>query len=211
LRQHEKEFHQWSLTKYEDLEKQQNGLLAKHKQQCSNEINNKKQELAHHKNQINRSLQHLQLDKEHLIKDRTDLDDEIDSKLEVFQNRKKELVSEQVEIDEKIEILKKQLKRLQKEKKEVEFSIQDQDDKMAAVRKEFESMGKKLNERCDEIKSEEQLLNSKLVGPCLKSWIASKGIAPRLLLLVKVNTWLLLYNSIFLGPIDSSMVGLLTT
>ena len=168
LRDREKEFHQWSLTKYEDLQKQQNSLLEKHKQQRSHEIYNKKQELAHDKNKINRSLQHLQLDKEHVVKDKMDLDERIDSKLEVFQSKKKELVSKQEEIEGKIIALEKQLKGLRSERKEVDLSIQDQDDNMATVRKEFESVEKKLNERYDEVETKEELLNDKLAQICAK-------------------------------------------
>ena len=82
------EFRKWALGKYEELQKQQGELLGKHKQ-CSNEMESRKQELAHEKDQISRSLQHLQLDREHLGKDRRDLDDRINSKRELFQIRKR--------------------------------------------------------------------------------------------------------------------------
>ncbi|CAB4015105.1 Hypothetical predicted protein [Paramuricea clavata] len=162
LRGCELEFHKWSLTKYQDLQKQQNDLLERHKRQYSNEINDKKQELAYEKDKINRSLQHLQLDKEHLEKDRTDLDERINSKLEVFQNRKKELISKQFDLETEIEQLEKRLKELRSEKKEVECFIQDEDDKMATVRKDFESLEMKLNERWGEVKGEEEILKGNL-------------------------------------------------
>ena len=163
LRDRELEFHEWALTKYQDLQKQQNDLLERHKRQCSNEINDKKQELTYEKDKINRSLQHLQLDKEHLEKDRTDLDERINSKLKVFQNRKKELISKQFDLETEIEQLEKRLKELRSEKKEVECFIQDEDDKMATVRKDFESLETKLNERWGEVKGEEEILKGNLV------------------------------------------------
>ena len=164
LKNREMEFHKWALGKYEELQKQQGELLGKHKQQCSNEMESRKQELAHEKDQVSRSLQHLQLDREHLGKDRRDLDDRINSKLEPFQIRKKELSLKQDELEAEIEQLQKRLKELHSEKNKVECSIKDEDDKMMAVRQEFESLENKLNDGLSEVKYEEEKLSKKLVG-----------------------------------------------
>lgn len=160
------DFHKWALENYEEFHKQQGELLEKHKQQSSHEMESKKQELAHEKDQVNRSLQHLQLDKEHLGKDRKDLDERINSKLEVFQIRKKELSLKQIELELEIEQLEKRLKELRSEKEKVVCFIKDEDEKMMAVRKEFESVETKLNDAWSKIKNEEEVLEKKLVGDC---------------------------------------------
>ena len=129
-------------------------------------MNEKKEELGHERDKIQRTLQHLELDKEHLEKDKADLDGKVNSKLVVFQNRKEELCSKQFELEDEIERLEKRLKELRNEKTKVESSIREEDDKILAVRKEFENLETEMNERWSEVKDKEEMLNRKLVGMC---------------------------------------------
>ena len=160
----ERSFHQWALTKYRDLEQEQGKMLTQHRDKCTKEIDTKKQLLKCQKDEINRSLEHLQLDKEHNEKDRHELNSQIDAKLQVLLKKKKELVGKKGCLQQKIEELERRLNELKTESEGVESAIRIEEEKMKEARKEFEPLETKVKDKSHKIRNEEETLKVQMVS-----------------------------------------------
>lgn len=156
-------FHEWALSKYQDLESEQNKLLTKHREKCAKQLDTKEQDLKSQKDEVTRTLQHLKLDKEHMETDRTQLDKKINTKLKIFQDKKDELAANQRCLEGEIEELEQRLQELRSESKQIGFALQKEEDKMDEARKEFEPLETKLKKENDQIRSKEEMLKAKLV------------------------------------------------